>query len=230
MIQFARTSAQYLTRPGSDAVLDITGAITIMAWIRLTTLPSVNGEEGVIFGKILDSSHDIGYDLEVRNADDCLRMRRSTNGTTAINCVGVTPLVVGRRYHVGAIWDTSAMRVMVNGAVDGTVATTGATFSSTQAFKIGIRGDLAKAFNGLITDVRIYNRALSPDAVAAVYYGKGHDGIVTGGVGRWRMDDNAPGVIASGAVVNDEWQNHLNMTAFNSPTWQEDFLAFRRRA
>ena len=53
------------------------------------------------------------------------------------------------------------MRLYVNGVQVGSRAQTGSMVVSTRALRIGGNGVWGEYFNGLIDDVRIYNRALT---------------------------------------------------------------------
>jgi hypothetical protein len=111
-------------------------------------------------------------------------------------------------YHVALTWDEGNYVVYVNGAEKANGSYTGLDTLNAVA-DIGNDGNANgrdEAFNGLLDDVRIYDRALSPDEVSelagkavdpslVIYYsfdevgdivadqsGKGHDGVVVGDV------------------------------------------------
>ncbi len=85
----------------------------------------------------------------------------------------------------------------VNGNISGTPATSGSptNITTNQPLKIGAGFGVGYPFNGLIDDVRIYNRALSAGEVAQMYNSTkdgylGKIKVSTGLVGYWKLDDN----------------------------------------
>lgn len=83
---------------------------------------------------------------------------------------------------------------------------------------------------GQIDDVRVYDRVLSANEIKTIHAAQGHDGIVNGLAARYTLNEDAPGVAASGAgVIKDVGPNKLNGTPVNTPTWAESQLNFRKR-
>ena len=76
-----------------------------------------------------------------------------TRGTAALSTTAFT--------HLAATYHGTAIRLYVNGVQASTLAVTGAIKSSTGVVRIGGNNIWGEWFNGLIDEVRIYNRALS---------------------------------------------------------------------
>ena len=72
------------------------------------------------------------------------------------------PLAIGVWTHLAATYDGVTMRFYVNGVQVGSRAQTGSMLVSTRALRIGGNSVWGEYLNGLVDDVRIYNRALSP--------------------------------------------------------------------
>ena len=70
--------------------------------------------------------------------------------------------------HVVGTWDGATVRIFVNG-VDGTSDLFSGTMTATNPMEIGRIGTDTYNINGLIDEVRIYNRALSTSTVQALY-------------------------------------------------------------
>jgi hypothetical protein len=87
-------------------------------------------------------------------------------------------------YHAAATYDGTTIRLYVNGQEKGSekVLLNTAALTST----IGRLDREGSYFDGIIDDVRIYNRALSDEQVKALY----QSGAVTEGlVGWWKLDE-----------------------------------------
>jgi hypothetical protein len=87
-----------------------------------------------------------------------------------------------------------------------------------------------RQFNGRIGDVRLYNRALSAEEMQTVHAARGTDGIVDGLISRWPLNEQAPGVLATGVGTNRDIGNAGNNgDPIASPPYIEDELRFRRK-
>ncbi|MDP3003943.1 MAG: LamG domain-containing protein, partial [Candidatus Azambacteria bacterium] len=73
-------------------------------------------------------------------------------------------------YGVITYDDATDIRFYINGQLDNTITASGSFLTSTSGIWIGINGyDLSTPFNGLIDELRIYNRALSASEVQDLY-------------------------------------------------------------
>ena len=74
--------------------------------------------------------------------------------------------------HIATTWDGNAYYAYLNGTRIGYTTSNGPVFSSNN-FTIGNSGlrEFANSFNGLITEVRVYNRALSDTEITTLYNG-----------------------------------------------------------
>jgi hypothetical protein len=68
---------------------------------------------------------------------------------------------VGAWTHVALTYDGAAMRLYVNGVLATSRATVGALQTTTSPLWIGGNSPWGEYFQGLIDDVRVYDRALS---------------------------------------------------------------------
>ena len=80
---------------------------------------------------------------------------------------GVTVLSAGVWYHAALIYDGSAIRIYLNGLEENSFSESNVFApSATDTIQIGRQQDGSKVFDGVLDDVRIYNRALEPEDVA----------------------------------------------------------------
>lgn len=82
-----------------------------------------------------------------------------------IESFGTKALPVGVWTHLAATYDTTTLRLYVNGILVSSMARTGTIQTSTSPVQIGGDADYGLYFQGLIDEVRIYNRALSASEI-----------------------------------------------------------------
>ena len=75
--------------------------------------------------------------------------------------VGTARLPLSAWSHVAVTYDGAMLRLYVNGAQVSAVAQTGSAAASTSPLYIGANSIAGHFFNGLIDEIRLYNRALS---------------------------------------------------------------------
>lgn len=172
--------------------LDVTGALTLEAWIRLDEIPV--GNEGIV-SKYVGSGNQRSFGLYVdgQSADGMLAMSISPDGTytnASVVCDDVA-LPLDTWLHVaGTYLPGQYMRLYINGSL-ATVLTTGVTesiFDSSAGLWIGCIYDSANPsshFAGSIDEVAVYDRALSAAEILdhyrsafAVYGDANFDGLV----------------------------------------------------
>lgn len=162
-----------------NAQLDITGALTLEAWVKKNaTQVSAGNNEGII-GKFTGTGNQRSYALAVANSNSALQFIVNTDGTSGGNTTyspaGYTLPAGGDWVHiVGVFVPSTSMTVYVNGSVVGTPQTTSvpaAIFAGTADLWIGRQFSTATnvSFEGLIDEVAIYNYALSAERVSAHY-------------------------------------------------------------
>ena len=144
--------------------LNITSSKTVSCWIK----PESTG----LWQTILTHSDGTttGYDFFL-TASNTIRFG-DWGLTTNDSISSDITLAVGTWYHVVGIWDATnnVISVWVNG-VKKSLATTGSSASDTGELRIGADRTSSNAFDGIIDDVAVFNRALSDYEVKALYYG-----------------------------------------------------------
>ncbi len=146
---------------GNPAALQLTGSMTLEAWVKAAATPP---DDGQIIAKSDNSSGwqlkttaDAGpqnFGATVTNSSGA-RARRFSNTVRALNTW----------YHVAGVYDASArtLTIYINGVLEnGTLLGTvpAANLNAAVNANIGRRTG-GFYFNGIIDEVRIYNRALS---------------------------------------------------------------------
>ena len=149
---------------GSGQSLNLTGSLTIAAWIN----PESFGQKG--WGRIVDrgtGSSGFSFFVEKRSKTIAYviyggKLVKSNRNVVELN----------KWQHVAAVYDSSTNTVTfyVDGHTAGNVSYKTAPPASEDApLVIGIRGyDMNRGFDGLIDDVRVYNRALTVAEIAAL--------------------------------------------------------------
>jgi hypothetical protein len=175
---------------GNGASLRITGPITVEAWVKATTLTS--GDRIV---ERAQWSTRRGYYLAATSAT-AVKFTVHYNDAAYVSPTYTLP--IGQWVHLVGIYDGSMVRIYANGVEQGTGVAGPSSIDDTATTKklfIGSNNGSDSYWNGLIDDVRIYNRALSQTEITALY--NEYDPSVQvsdlqrGLVGQWKMDGNA---------------------------------------
>lgn len=164
-LQFSGASANRVV--ASDSVtLDITGAITLSAWVKSSKMSSQ-----VILRKARQDSID-GYELGLSsNGKAFFRLNQKTNGDTfridstssyAIN--GTWQLITGS-------YDGTTLKIYINGVLQGSKAVQTTIPLNNIALGLGAQDDGYHSMNGVIDDARVYSRALTSNEVATLFSG-----------------------------------------------------------
>jgi len=155
---------------GSGASLQITGSLTISAWIKPTTV--VNS---AIAGKYKANTGERAYQIEINT--NKFRMPISSNGTAVAYRDSNQSIQAGVWQHVVGVYNNSLQTITlyINGVNDiGTLTgTVPASINNTSIyFGVGanaINSTPANYFNGVIDEVKIWNYARSAEQIQNDY-------------------------------------------------------------
>lgn len=165
----------YVTMPDTSAV-EITTAGTVAAWININSFK--NTFAGVVHKGTRTDFRDEAYSLQFWSGNKIYWGITTASGSHP-NVQSPTAPPTGTWIHVLGTWDSSAMKLYVNGAL---VASGPGVESirSPGAFNIGAQldGSPYYGFDGLIDDVRVYNRALNANEVATVATGAAPQSLI----------------------------------------------------
>jgi hypothetical protein len=143
---------------GAGPDFDITGPITVAAWIKVTAF-------------------DVAWQTIVAKGDTAWRLSRDQGNNVHFACTGLWPewargsanVNDGQWHHVAGTYDGSELRLYVDGKLDASAKTQGAINVNTYPVYIGENAEHpGRAWHGLIDDVRLYNYALSNAEIKAL--------------------------------------------------------------
>ncbi len=176
-------STQYVSVPSADALQDSSNGFSVCAWGNLAGFSPADGsilvaKEATAVGS---PSQDPWTLWEIYTKNDALN--DATYPTFAIsngNPGGSHYMASGSKiplnswFHLCGVYDPSdtSMKTYLNGELNvSEISNVAAIGHNSQPVVIGAFGatDFPDYFNGMIDDVRIYNRALSAADVAAIY-------------------------------------------------------------
>jgi hypothetical protein len=149
-----------------DEWMGIVGtAITVTAWIKTDSLDSYDGVVG------------LGYAWRLCGDSDCkIRFQCSDTVPAQSMAVGSTDVNDGQWHHVAGTYDGAKYTLYVDGMLDASMDATGninkggSYFSTIGAhYKKSDERDPRRFFEGLIDDVRIYDKALSEGEIFQIY-------------------------------------------------------------
>ncbi len=139
--------------------LDLTSTMTLSAWVKphaiagrwQTPIWKEDGASGT-------------YALSADRPTSSLPSvgARSSSGWQIAD--GTSPLTNNEWAHLAGTWDGQALKLYINGALVSTQAATSNALTSTGVLRIGAMPG-GQYFDGLIDEVRVYNRALSQQEV-----------------------------------------------------------------
>ncbi len=161
----------YVSIPDSDA-LDLAEAGTLSAWINMDEIPPF---AGIIHKGDESDWSDEAYTLQFWTGDRLLIGVRNDSGQIVM-LQSSQALQPGQLYHVVGTWSPEGMRIYINGQLDSTTPNTTIAMNSDGNLNIGSQiqedyngswGNLP--FDGMIDEVGVYDRALTPEEIQAYY-------------------------------------------------------------
>ncbi|MGA1847951.1 MAG: LamG-like jellyroll fold domain-containing protein [Thermoplasmatota archaeon] len=234
---------------GSNADVDITGNLSISAWIKTSS--------SATYLAILDKHHHVsdlpqgknerGYSFYLTDGKIRLTIYSLEGGQRS--AMGFTDLRDGKWHHVAGIWDQKTIRVYSDGKLGELNNWTRKLTSSPAIVAIGKRSEGWGGymnFNGRIDELKLYDRPLSYDEVIDGIDGSNEtprettrEPVEDGLIGIWRMEDvdgAGPDVIAdtsgmrlhgtavSGAALDDKGRigGSLLLDGYNDHVWIPD--------
>lgn len=154
--------------------------LTVSVWFKLASLPT-SGKQMHLFykGKINnDSNGGEQYSAKIANGGALVTVDAKQGGGCVNGQGWITPiyqsanLVVGRWYHLVAVFDQNQGRLYLDGEERASRAMSGPIdLCSGGALRFGaqITGEFFNAFHGEMDDIRIYNRDLNQTQITALF-------------------------------------------------------------
>ncbi len=149
--------------------LDVNGTgLTIAAWINADSFVGAIRDGRIVSKATGEQAQDHYWMLSTNAvaAETRLRFRLKTAGYTDTLIASSGNLSTGQQYHVAAVYDGSTMRLYLDGVQVGSLAKTGAVdVNAAVSAWIGQNPNNYGPFDGLMDDVRIYDRGLSQQEI-----------------------------------------------------------------
>jgi hypothetical protein len=172
-LTFSRDGGGSLVFDGTDDyvatnyTLPSNTSFTITAWAKSSTASVQNR----VFGNADSVSGTSGVDIIWGYVGStqiyCVRRNGANNGTLDTQSTAITNLLTGWHQVVYTYSTTAGSLIYVDGTQVGSNTNTG--FSSALTFRVGRDGNGTDKFNGQVSQVQIYNRALSAQEVLQNY-------------------------------------------------------------
>lgn len=195
----ALTEGDFITVP-SATQYDLTTDVSMMCWVKFNVKATVAGTYNIFL-----SRNDI-YTLQY--AVDSDRVQWSWNygaGTWRAVADTISP-VEGTWYHFVGTYNKVTSCIYRDGNLTNSANYTD-TISSTAGTAITIGSNTTTGTTqfcrAVAADMRIYSRALSANEISTVFACRGHDGIVSGLVGRWPLNEGVDGLTAGSDTFYD---------------------------
>lgn len=175
-------------RVGDSASLDLTGTLTIEAWVK----PSAAS------GAIVHKWGDLGFDdrsysIELVNGEVQFGLARDDNqADSSFHNFYSGQVTLNQWHHIACTYDGAQRRTYIDGTLVGSRATTGLVHVGSTDISIGAHlrnnaGPVIGYFNGLIDEVRLWNIARTQSQIQAT-----RNVSISA-----EMRDNFPGLVSS---------------------------------
>ncbi len=154
--------------------LDLSGNFAFSAWVKLNAV----GSGQIIINKTLTNTNYPSYALYILSDNKVYCWFATANSPAGWGTPSgsAKTLTVGIWYHIACSHDGTNIREYINGSMDANspIARTGTAYNSPDNLWIGADNNSLTPFydspiNGVIDDVRVYNRALSPVEIQQLY-------------------------------------------------------------
>lgn len=220
-----------LTFDGTDDYIDIsataagTGSYedwTISTWYKSNTTTISDDQYITVFGDPIGGNNDVfliavGDDAGYEKA---IRVFLNSNPSSGSNYYGTSDVNDMNWHHI-VVTRNKAVGGDINIYVDGVLESNNEVADDIENYTFTIAGHsyigddpgATETVNGILDDVRLYNRTLSASEVTALYdIGTPPADIASGLAGHWTLDETSGGVIAdsSGNGNNGTWIDGTN--------------------
>lgn len=154
----------------NSTILNSSASITISAWVNTPLICNNTSNECPIANKCVGSDTSQGYRLSVYQTIG-LRFAIGNGSEQPIDCS--LPVIANMWNYVAGVYNNSnqTLFVYLNGVQCGSKAIIGSMQPSSNPFYIGFRSDWNRYYNGTIDEVKVWNRALSPEEIYLDYLG-----------------------------------------------------------
>lgn len=154
-------------------------AVTISAWMKVNDFPSSgswcnNQWQLLVFKKNSLNANFEGYIISIGNGIDNIKGTVCAGTSSAagqqVGACSTEQLQLNRWYHVAATITAEEVKIYVNGSLEDTQITGFPLDHGDRPLFFGHTGEWCEGyFNGVLDEVRIYNRALTEAEIQALY-------------------------------------------------------------
>ena len=139
---------------GHDPVFNTAGEMTVATWLTVRSVPTA-------WASVV-AKGEYSWRLSCENLQPMFHFGITIWSATNPSIAGGTAVGFNEWHHVAGTYDGANINVYLDGSLDGTIATTSPIGVNAANVLIGENPEAAgRNWDGMIDDVRIYNRALS---------------------------------------------------------------------
>ena len=206
---------------GNNSSVQITGALSISSWIKTDN----NSKYMFLVNK--NDNTNVCYYSEVFNNGQ-LFFRIVSGGTNyEVGNTANTQIADGNWHHYCCVFEPStSLKIYIDGELKQTNTTSiPATIDNdTVDLEIGRRGDNSNYFEGQMTNVGLWSRALTQEEVQSIM-NKSYSqlkGVETTSLVSWWALDTAPDTLGNNLITNGTFDSDLSSWSTSSSHWQWD--------
>ena len=213
---FEKGDTEYLAvTDASQSGLDLTQSLTFSFWLNVESNTDSGGTYEGIITKASTSNWSYGVATNENNSNSLRFMLDNDGNAGGGDDIDITSAAniysLGEWNQFTITYDGQYVRLFKNGLEhtggNFPYSTNISIYNGSADFRLGNWESQTGYYDGILDEVRIYNRTLSPAEVAKLY------SFAPGPIGYWKMDEN------TGTTANDISSNGYTGTLTNSPTW-----------
>ena len=146
----------------SCAAFSVTTGLTVTCWVKTDR---EGQSQAWIVNRVLGGGEATGFRLGVMNGKPCLNVPQTAWSHTVSSS---RALPTGRWVHLAGTFDGQSLRIFIDGEACGILERPGPVKTNSFPLCLGAYAQGHPAhFEGLLDEVRLYNRALSPEEIHA---------------------------------------------------------------
>ncbi|MFO1513329.1 MAG: immunoglobulin domain-containing protein, partial [Verrucomicrobiota bacterium] len=155
---------------------------TIECFVQFASLTSTGsgapaGDQYIVFKQNTRSTDFEGFDLSKTRVgtNDVFRFIVSSASGQSVSVQSTTTISVGTWYHLAAVRGSNFVQLYINSVLEGQTNVSFAQDYGNFPLYFGTSGQAVwdRKLNGILEEVSIYDRALSPGEISAIYYAYG---------------------------------------------------------
>ncbi len=148
-------------RVESDPAFSVTTGLTVTCWVKTD---KAGQNQAWIVNRIQSGGVSTGYRLGIMNGCPCFNVPQTPWSHTAS---ATNALPIGRWVHLAGTCDGQTVRIYMDGVLCGTLPRLGPIGGNSFPLILGSFAAVHSAhFNGLLDEVRLYSRALTPQEIS----------------------------------------------------------------